>query len=83
MKGHLVELERMSLAALNAGRLKEAANLFESIVKEYPSWEHGTALYSLACCYEDIGELKAAEERYREALQYQPQRACVILALAW
>lgn len=82
MKSHLIEIEQRALKALTAGHLKEAANLFESIVNEMPDWEHGTALYSLACCYEDLGNITSAEESYREALQYEPENPTFLGGLA-
>lgn len=58
---------------MNTGQKKRAAELFSAIVSEQPDWEHGEAFYSLACCYEDLGELDNAEESYRRALQYEPK----------
>ncbi len=52
MKSHLIETDRKALQLRNTGHLKEAAELFATIVKEQPDWEHGTAFYNLACCYE-------------------------------
>ena len=82
MKFHLIEIEKKALEALSAGRLEEAANFFESIVSEMPDWEHGTALYSLACCYEDLGNITSAEKCYREALQYEPENPTFLGGLA-
>jgi Tfp pilus assembly protein PilF len=78
----LLELERRALGALNAGRLKEAAALYAEIVAQNPGWEHGTALYGLACCYEDLGELTLAEECYRRALSHEPANSIFIGGLA-
>ena|SRR5437773_3903703 len=74
----LIELERKAYDLRNAGRVKEAAELFQVIVLERPDWEHGAALYSLANCHEDMGELKLAEQRYRDALSYQPKNPIFI-----
>jgi len=74
----LLELEQRALCAMNAGLLKEAAALYAEIVAQNPAWEHGTALYSLACCYEDLGELTLAEECYRRALNYEPENSIFI-----
>jgi hypothetical protein len=57
---HLIEMERKAFELRNAGRLKEAADIFSLIVHERPDWEHGAAAYSLANCYEDLGELTLA-----------------------
>ena len=73
MESHLVKLEQEALALMNAGKKEQAAELFSAIVKERPDWEHGEAFYSLACCYEDLGELDKAEESYRRALEYEPK----------
>jgi Flp pilus assembly protein TadD len=69
---NLTELERKASKLRNAGRLKEAAKIFSLIVYERPDWEHGTAVYGLADCHEDLGEFALAEARYREALRYGP-----------
>jgi len=82
MKSHLIEVERQALQLRNAGQLKEAAELFAAIVKEQPDWEHGTAFYNLACCYEDLGELALAEKSYRDALRYEPKNPYFIGGLA-
>ena len=73
MKSHLIDLERKALQLRNAGRLKEAAELFAAIVKDQPDWEHGTAFYNLACCYEDLAELALAEHCFSKALDYDPK----------
>jgi Flp pilus assembly protein TadD len=70
---HLIELERKAFELRTAGRLKEAADTLSAIVRERPDWEHGAAMYSLANCYEDLGDLEQAESRYREALRYGPK----------
>jgi Flp pilus assembly protein TadD len=69
---NLTELEKKACQLRNAGRLKEAAKIFSLIVYERPDWEHGTAVYGLADCHEDLGEFELAEARYREALRYGP-----------
>ena len=73
MKSHLITLDRKARELRNAGCLAEAAELFAAIVKEQPDWEHGTAFYNLAGCYEDLGELTLAEQCYRDALRYEPR----------
>ena len=73
MKSHLIALDQQALALRNSGRLAEAAELFAAIVKEQPDWEHGTAFYNLAGCYEDLGELGLAEQCYRDALRQEPK----------
>jgi tetratricopeptide (TPR) repeat protein len=72
MTHHLVELEQKALSLQNAGKFKEAADLFSAIVREQPDGEHGTGFYSLANNYEDSGQLEKAEEAYKSALRYQP-----------
>jgi Tfp pilus assembly protein PilF len=82
MKHHLVELEARAGALKNAGRNAEAAELFSSIVKEQPDWEHGTAYHLLAQCYEDSGQFELAEESYRIALKYEPANDIFLGGLA-
>jgi tetratricopeptide (TPR) repeat protein len=72
MTHHLVELEQKALSLQNAGKFKEAAELFAAIVKEQPDWEHGRGFYSLANNYEDSGQLEKAEQAHKSALRYQP-----------
>jgi Flp pilus assembly protein TadD len=82
MKSHLIEIEQKALKARNTGRLEEAAKFYEMIVTEMPDWEHGTAVYSLACCYEDLGNISSAENYYRKALQYEPENPTFLGGLA-
>src|SRR5713101_2028982 len=82
MKSHLIETDRKALQLRNTGHLKEAAELFATIVKEQPDWEHGTAFYNLAGCYEDLGELTLAEQCYRDALRYEPKNPHFLGGLA-
>jgi Flp pilus assembly protein TadD len=72
MTHHLVEMEEKALNLQNAGRFREAADLFAAIVKEQPDWEHGAGFYCLAVNCEDSGQLEKAEEAYKSALRYQP-----------
>jgi len=78
----LLGLEQRAVGAMNAGHLKEAAVFYAEIIAQNPGWEHGTALYGLACCYEDLGELRLAEECYRRALSYEPENPIFIGGLA-
>lgn len=78
----LLELERRALGAMSAGNLKEAVTLYTEIVAQNPGWEHGTAQYCLAACYEDLGELTPAEKCYRKALSYEPENPTFIGGLA-
>ncbi len=82
MKSDLIEVERKALQLRNTGQLKKAAELFEVIVREQPDWEHGTAFFNLACCYEDLGELSLAEKCYRDALRCEPKNSYFIGGLA-
>ena len=52
------------------------------IVKEQPDWEHGTAFFNLASCFEDLGKLPLAEKCYRDALRYGPKNPYFIGGLA-
>jgi Flp pilus assembly protein TadD len=82
MSSNLLEIERRAFQARDAGYLKEAAELFASIVEQRPDWEHGTGFYSLASCYEELGELGLAEQSYRNALRYEPQNPIFLGGLA-
>jgi tetratricopeptide (TPR) repeat protein len=82
MKSGLVEIEQKALNARNAGRLEEAAKLYETTVTERPDYEHGTAMYCLACCYEDLKNIASAEECFRKALQYEPENPIFLGGLA-
>lgn len=73
MKTDLINLERKALALQKEGQLREAIELFSSIAKEQPDWEHGGVFYNLACCHEDLGEFELAERCYSDALRYQPK----------
>ncbi|WP_426615335.1 tetratricopeptide repeat protein [Bradyrhizobium sp. McL0616] len=78
----LLELEQRALGAMNAGHMKEAAALYIEIIAQDSGWEHGTAQYCLAGCYEDLGELILAEECYRKALSYEPENPTFVDGLA-
>jgi Flp pilus assembly protein TadD len=82
MKADLVDIERKALEARNGGDIREAARLFAAIAKEQPDWDHGSATYNLACCYEDLGELSSAEQHFREALKYEPENDIFLGGLA-
>jgi tetratricopeptide (TPR) repeat protein len=82
MNRHLVDLEQRALDFRNSGHIEEAAELFSSIVKEQPDWEHGMGFYNLACCYEDLGQLELAEECYNAALRYEPGNTMYLGGLA-
>jgi tetratricopeptide (TPR) repeat protein len=72
MEHSLIKLEQEALALMNAGNFKQAAELFSTIIRSNPEYEHGMCFYNLAGCYEDLGEYEKAEECYRRALQYVP-----------
>jgi len=72
MAHRLIELEQKALRLQDAGKHKEAAELFAALVNEQPDWEHGQGFYSLAINYEDSGQRDKAEEAYKAALRFQP-----------
>jgi tetratricopeptide (TPR) repeat protein len=82
MNAHLIDLDRKALELRRAGRMAEAADLYTVILKERPDWEHGTACYNLAGCYEDLGELTLAEHCYHDALKYDPKNPYFLGGLA-
>jgi tetratricopeptide (TPR) repeat protein len=49
----------------------EAINEFEYSLHFYPYYYQ--AFYNIGLCYENLGELEAAEENYRKALEIEPQ----------
>ncbi len=72
MKTSLIELEREGIKLLNEGAFKRASDIFTRIIDEHPGYEHGICFYDLACCLEEIGDLKSAEKNYLRALEYAP-----------
>jgi tetratricopeptide (TPR) repeat protein len=72
MEHPLVKIEQEALALMNAGKFKQAAELFSEIIQSNPEYEHGMCFYNLAGCYEDLGEYEKAGRCYRRALQYAP-----------
>jgi Flp pilus assembly protein TadD len=82
MSNHLIDLERRASDFQKSGQIREAAELFSAIVKEQPDWEHGLGFYSLACCYEDLGQLELAEGCYNAALRFEPANPYFLGGLA-
>jgi tetratricopeptide (TPR) repeat protein len=82
MKNHLIGVEQEARSAFQSGKVKEAIRLYSLIVAEDPGWEHGTAMYALAVCYEDDGDYSLAERCYRGALEYEPENLHFIGGLA-
>jgi Flp pilus assembly protein TadD len=82
MNHHLIDLEQKALGLRNAGNIEEAAELFSTIVKEQPDWEHGMGFHNLAGCYEDLGKLELAEKCYNAELQYEPSNPILLGGLA-
>jgi tetratricopeptide (TPR) repeat protein len=78
----LVELEQEALKAQNAGRLRDAIARYEELVGREPKLGAWHGHYSLACCYEDVGDLASAEQSYRKALTYEPQNPTFLGGLA-
>jgi hypothetical protein len=56
IKSDLINLEKRALDLWKSGHVKEASGIFSTFVEEQPGWEHGSAFYNLACCYEDLNE---------------------------
>ena len=79
---HLAELERKAIEFRNSGHLEKAAEIFSTIVKEQPDWEHGMGFYDLAVCYEDLGRLDSAQESYEAAIRYEPANPIFLGGLA-
>lgn len=70
---HLVELEQQALKLKNQGDFRAAIELYKKIVEENPNYEFGACFYDMACCYEDLGELKKARENYLKAIEYNDE----------
>ena len=66
------EMEKRGLELRKAGKYREATEVFEGIVRQFPDWEHGTAQYTLAGCYEELREYEKAGRCFRKALEYAP-----------
>ena len=77
-----MEKEQAALKFNREGKRREAAKLFREIVDEEPGWEHGMSCYSLACCYEDLGELQLAEKYYINALKFDPRNSYFLGGIA-
>jgi Flp pilus assembly protein TadD len=82
VKSHLINLDRQALELMNAGQLSEAIKIFHLIIKEQPDWEHGTALYNLASCYEDLQQPALAEEFYQKAVELDTKNPIFLGGLA-
>jgi tetratricopeptide (TPR) repeat protein len=78
MQNELLRLEKEALDAMNAGRLREAVELFTKIVEQRPDFEHGLTWQSLAGCHENLGELEQAERCYLRGLQYGPEDVYIL-----
>ena len=72
MNNHLVELETLAFHARDRGELGDEIEKLEELVRINPQWEHGEAIYNLAGCYEEIGDLQKAKANYLRALEIQP-----------
>jgi Flp pilus assembly protein TadD len=65
-------LWKEAFAQRDAGHLEKAVATFMKLVGLRPDFEHGQAIYHLACCCEDLGRFVEADQRFREALSYEP-----------
>lgn len=72
----------MAIKLGTSGKLREAVELYEALLKECPNFEHGHANYDLAGCYEDLGEYTKAEQHYRVALSIDPPNPIFLGGLA-
>lgn len=71
MTKNLIELEGLALSHIEKNEFQTAAELLNELILEDPDWEHGNAQYSLACCYEELGQLQKANEHYLNALKLE------------
>lgn len=63
---------RQGLRYVRERKYLEAIEIFNKIINENPSYEHGRIYYDLGGCYEDIGKFDKAEEYYKKSLKYEP-----------
>jgi len=68
-RGELISLEGRAIALQRSKSYQDAARLWETIIEADPEWEHGLAHFSLAGCYERLGEIVKSKEQYLEALR--------------
>lgn len=70
---NLIEIEQDALKLMNSGELEQAIERFLVIISENPEYEHGTAFYNIASCYEDLERFEEAERNYLRALEIDPE----------
>lgn len=57
---------------INFGSEEKNEAFRETIQHSYDGHEHGTSLYHLAVCCEELGQLEEAKTFYKQALEYEP-----------
>ena len=82
MYEYLIEIDNKARALFLEEKYNEALPLFIRIVDEYPDYEHGSAYYDVASCYEELEEYGEAEKNYLKALAYEPDNVVRLGGLA-
>ena len=70
MNEFLVQWEQEAINLMNHGDRENAILLFKKITNACPDYEYGICFYHLACCFEDLGKFKEAQENYIKAIEY-------------
>ena len=74
--GHINGLYHLGKAYLHSGRLRQAAEIFQTVVSLAP--DHLAAYYSKGLVHEKLGELQAARVAYERCLTLYPGDARVL-----
>lgn len=71
-KSELITLSDLAYRHIRKNEYSAAAEIFMKIVEAEPTWEHGTAAYSLACALEETGDFTRSRIYYELALNCNP-----------
>jgi Flp pilus assembly protein TadD len=82
MKARLLQLSQNALEAMNRKDFESAARALKELLDLQPNWEHGEGAYNLACCLEELGSYAEAEQKFEQALSYEPENAIYLGGLA-
>jgi Flp pilus assembly protein TadD len=77
---HAPAWKNLAMVYLRRDRLVEGVQILAAVVKAYP--RDTEALFLLATCYEDGGDLASARALYQETLKFQPDHPQARQALA-
>ncbi len=68
----LIATSKEAINLMNGRDFRKAARCWEGILEVQPDWEHGSAAYNVAFCYEENKQVEDARRMYCKALQYEP-----------